>query len=411
MNNHRQSGRMHDGVIRILSVLVGIAGLGYAAINMSLAGAASPGTVIAIDGPSWLGIVVVVVFFVLPVALACLTLGLSPAALQRVAGALAATQVCVVAAFVLPVGADAIPPRIGEVWLLVIAVTPVALAGIAFGEGVVAALVMVLFLLASSLQVRSMNSAEFASGALPPVILNTLLIVLASSVVAAFILVSRRLASAFDAAAAAQAGEFVQGARDQARFREKIRFDALMHDQILATLIVAHRDRVSARAEVALGARQTLEQLDLLATSGPGTRLKLTDMSGSEFVTQQREVILDSHSSVVFTFEIDSDGRIPSECAQAMAAATTEALRNSIRHAGVAFKSVERAVHTRIASDVVEVFILDNGAGFDTDAVPHARMGVAVSIIERMRGIDGGDADVRSGVGVGTIVTLRWRRP
>lgn len=411
MNGHRRLGCMHAGVVRILSVLVGFAGLGYSVLTVSLAGAASAETSLGLDGPLWLGIITVVALLVLPLALACAVLLVSPESIQRLAGGLALVQLAVVAAWLLPVAAGHGAPRIAEAWVLILCLMPISLAAITWSEPVVAAAVVVAFVLLSALRVEVIGPVQLDSGRLLPSILNTMLILLVSAVVAAFILVTRRFAAARDTAAVIEAGEFAHDARDQAWLREKVRFDALMHDRILATLLLAHRDQVSARAEIALEARHTLEQLDVLASLGPGTPVAHDAMSARDFVNQQREITHDAHPSVVFTYESDGDVNVPSEVAQAMGEAASEALRNSIRHAGVPFRTVERAVHARVTSDRVEVFILDNGAGFELESVPQARMGVAVSIVDRMHGIIGGEVDVRSGLGVGTIVTLRWQCP
>jgi hypothetical protein len=411
MNQRRRLGRMHAGVVRILSVLVGFAGLGYSVLTVSPAGAASVKTSLGLESPPWLSIVTVIALLGLPLALACVVLVVSPEWVQRIAGGTAIVQLAVVGTWLLPVALGAEVPRISEAWVLILCLVPTALAAIAWRETVVAVVVVVAFLLLTSLRVEALGPREFALGGLPASILNTMLVLLVSVVVAAFILVTRRLAAARDTAAVVEAGEFVNDAREQAWLREKVRFDALMHDRILATLLLAHRDRVSARAQIALEARNTLEQLDVLASRGPGTPMADEAMSARDFVNQQREIALDAHSSIVFTFETDGDVSVPAEVAQAMGEASVEALRNSIRHAGVPFRTVERAMHARVTSERVEVFILDNGCGFELELVPQARMGVAVSIIDRMHGMAGGEVDVRSGVGVGTIVTLRWYRP
>ena len=62
---------------------------------------------------------------------------------------------------------------------------------------------------------------------------------------------------------------------------------------------------------------------------------------------------------------------------------------------------------------VVTVSVRDDGAGFATDrlarAVESGRLGVAQSIVGRMRDV-GGTADVTSSPGQGTEVELRVRR-
>ena len=55
----------------------------------------------------------------------------------------------------------------------------------------------------------------------------------------------------------------------------------------------------------------------------------------------------------------------------------------------------------------IEVEIGDAGAGFDPATVPTERLGVRVSIIERIASA-GGHAEITSKPGHGTVVMLRW---
>jgi signal transduction histidine kinase len=81
---------------------------------------------------------------------------------------------------------------------------------------------------------------------------------------------------------------------------------------------------------------------------------------------------------------------------------------NSLQHAG---SDVDRWVVVRGSEDgSVEVQIGDRGVGFDPATVPTERLGVRVSILERVASA-GGRAEITSGPGEGTVVTLRWPDP
>ena len=56
----------------------------------------------------------------------------------------------------------------------------------------------------------------------------------------------------------------------------------------------------------------------------------------------------------------------------------------------------------------IRVEVADHGRGFDRDRLPPDRFGVRGSILDTMRALPNGGADVRSG-GDGTRVTLWWR--
>src|SRR3954453_15801010 len=60
----------------------------------------------------------------------------------------------------------------------------------------------------------------------------------------------------------------------------------------------------------------------------------------------------------------------------ALVAAAREAMVNAAKHAGVD----EIDVYVEVEPDVVEVFVRDRGRGFDAEAVPDDRRGIAGSI-------------------------------
>lgn len=92
----------------------------------------------------------------------------------------------------------------------------------------------------------------------------------------------------------------------------------------------------------------------------------------------------------------------PPVVVRAMAGAVAEALENVARHARVDGARVQ--VRT---GEVLEVAVIDDGAGFDLDAVGAHRFGLALSVIDRMAAV-GGCATVESAPGCGTVVRLRW---
>lgn len=95
---------------------------------------------------------------------------------------------------------------------------------------------------------------------------------------------------------------------------------------------------------------------------------------------------------------------VPGEVAESFARAVAEALSNVARHAGV--REAELTASSRDGEIRVEV--ADHGRGFDRDRLPPDRFGVRGSILDTMRALPNGGADVRSG-GDGTRVTLWWR--
>jgi signal transduction histidine kinase len=60
-----------------------------------------------------------------------------------------------------------------------------------------------------------------------------------------------------------------------------------------------------------------------------------------------------------------------------------------------------------VAPAGIEVEVGDTGKGFSMIDVPRERLGLRVSIIERIANA-GGSADIDSAVDEGTVVTIRW---
>ena len=71
--------------------------------------------------------------------------------------------------------------------------------------------------------------------------------------------------------------------------------------------------------------------------------------------------------------------------------------------------SVGEAV-ARAAKSGLDIEIGDTGVGFDLDAVPQGRIGLRISIVERVTNA-GGSANIVSRPGEGTVISIRWPDP
>jgi hypothetical protein len=99
---------------------------------------------------------------------------------------------------------------------------------------------------------------------------------------------------------------------------------------------------------------------------------------------------------------------VPAEAAGAVLGALHQAMVNSVAHAGA---DARRSVSVIVAGDGLTLTAADDGRGFDVAKVPQNRLGIATSIVGRMRAVAGGDAVVTSRPGEGTTVVLRWSVP
>lgn len=186
---------------------------------------------------------------------------------------------------------------------------------------------------------------------------------------------------------------------------ERERFDALVHDFVMSTLLGAARHNDDSDHSVTDQARRTITTLDELRE---GLRSDW-DFDANGVVALFRGAASEVDEAIHFRSQISaaSDAiRYPAEPARAISGAIAEALRNSVRHAG---PNAERVVSVVVDEANLLAIVADNGTGFDRATVSDRRLGIAVSIEGRMRQLDGGAAEVSSTPGAGTTVSLTWK--
>ena len=94
--------------------------------------------------------------------------------------------------------------------------------------------------------------------------------------------------------------------------------------------------------------------------------------------------------------------RLEPHVATALVDAIRACLENVLRHSGTTVAEVDLAY----TADELTVMVTDQGAGFDPAAIPADRLGVRLSILDRISEA-GGSAKVWSSVGAGTSVMIR----
>jgi signal transduction histidine kinase len=195
----------------------------------------------------------------------------------------------------------------------------------------------------------------------------------------------------------------VEQAQIDATERERQRIDALVHDRVLNTLLVAAKAATpqdqKAAASAAADAIASLEA----ATLEQEINARVTTLG---LYRSLRKAAF--RASTGIEVEIASGGlqEIPSEIAQTVTEATLQAIDNAIRHSG--------ASHIRVVLGEPEatglfVQVKDNGKGFNLERLPKDRLGIRSSIQARMHLI-GGQAKISTKIGAGTTVELRWSK-
>lgn len=257
------------------------------------------------------------------------------------------------------------------------------------------------FLLLASLLVEVVRLMIDPSADVRLLVLDGLYTLTFNTVFVALALALRRTARLLDEATDAAIVETRRVASEDARSRERGRVAALVHDHLLVTLLVATDPEPRRRTGAAALARNAIALLE----ERPGGESR--PLSAVEFAWRLQAVTTETAPDAQFSYVVD-DATLPADAVDALLEATTEALRNSVRHAGSEDRAVARDVHVRSDERGFEVTVLDDGSGFDADRVPPERLGIQISIRRRMESVSGGRALIVSQPEVGTRVVLRW---
>lgn len=217
----------------------------------------------------------------------------------------------------------------------------------------------------------------------------------------------RVAASNVDSAQATALDRYGRAVRAHATEVERVQVDSIVHDSVLTTLLSAARAFTpEAQALAATMAGNAMGHLREAA-------LVLPDDPSMVRVSTVVQRIVDSSRELAGPFEVHLKSlgtrSIPAGAADAVHAAAMQSMVNSLQHAGS--EGVERWISARaVSSGGVEVVVGDNGAGFDLSGAPSERIGVRVSIIERMTNA-GGRVVIKTAPSEGTVVTIRWPAP
>lgn len=207
-------------------------------------------------------------------------------------------------------------------------------------------------------------------------------------------LISAGLALLFAPVLARTADELLAERRRRIRSEERADMAAHLHDSVLQTLALIQK-RSDDVGVVNLARRQERELRSWLFGEKSG-RESLGFRAALDAVMAEVE---DLHEIPI---EVVVVGDRPSDMAmEPILGASREAATNAARHSG----SPRIDVFAEVRDDRVEVFVRDQGTGFDPDDVPVDRAGIRDSIRARMER-HGGEAVVFSRPGSGTEVEL-----
>lgn len=193
----------------------------------------------------------------------------------------------------------------------------------------------------------------------------------------------------------------VQQASTDAVERERQRLDALIHDRVLNTLLLASKaSDPSDYDSVVKLSQEAIESLRK-ADQDPESRPEIQALGLFRALEQAAIQIIPTAN-----IEILSGGslEVPAPVAQALTEALVQALDNSARHA--AASRVSLTLNSPTQSSVV-IELRDNGVGFRLERIPKDRVGVRTSILKRVEAV-GAKGSIESSPGAGTLVRLEW---
>jgi hypothetical protein len=380
-------------VERAFSIIMAVGGIGFAATNLGSITAQLP----RLD-PVW-GTVMASAM-----GLAILVVGLSGIVYRIARGAQVAVALVFLTALVTwPLTVHGTLPA-GEVpwpyWLCNVATQAAALGFATWRAIVYTVLVPVAYAAIRLTPAGGGVSVERAA-------LDAVYILILGGAGLALITVVRRTAAGVDAAQATAVARYSLAIHEHATELERVQVDAIVHDSVLTTLISAARtDTPDSKALAASMARNAISHL---ATASGRLESDVPPVS-VQVLRERIAVAVQGLAAPVVVGPLENAPRValtvPAPVADAVASAAIQAAVNSVQHAGDT--DVTRRITVRVVgTDSIEVEVLDDGVGFDLDAVPEERLGVRRSILERVAMV-GGAVDLDSAPGAGTRVVLGW---
>ncbi|MDY7529135.1 MULTISPECIES: hypothetical protein [unclassified Cryobacterium] len=336
--------------------------------------------------------------FGLPVALGVLSRRASLRLLRRIALAEGVVFLAILVFWLsfratpLPAGAD-IP------WALTFTGVPVLAVGVATRDRVGWAYLVVVCALSGLVRAATSTDPRPVLVGLEDAVYSMLLV----GVFLGLMMAARRNAVRVDAATVATRADIAAAAAGVARSRERVAIDALVHDSVISTLLMAGRGGIPAAA-LAEHAATTLVRLDAVRDRAPGQLVP-----GPELTRRLEALAAQITPDAVVNSDLDDRSVVTAAAATALLGAVGEALRNSRVAAGVGLdRPVQRSVTARMQGPGLRITVRDDGVGFDPAGVPAERLGIARSIVERMRRVAGGAATVWSRPGAGAEVVVSW---
>ena len=185
--------------------------------------------------------------------------------------------------------------------------------------------------------------------------------------------------------------------RQRIRGDERAEVAAHLHDSVLQTLSLIQRTDDPKRMSTLARAQERELRSWLYGIGGAPGKLHAVIREHASKIEQEYNVAIE-------VVAVGEDAEM-TEPTQALAQASREAITNAAKHSG----AEQVSVFVERNGERIEVFVADQGRGFDPTEISRDRHGIESSIIGRMKR-GGGGAEVTSAPDEGTEVRL-WVTP
>jgi signal transduction histidine kinase len=298
---------------------------------------------------------------------------------------------------------DNVDVTVGQHWLYQLLTVATAMAAIGFSTRIATLYLLVVPAIYGIIRGTVPGGSAYWVQAM----LESLYAVVLGGAIVVIVSMLRSAAASVDIAQSTALDRYSHAVRQHATEVERVQVDSIVHDSVLTTLLSAARAYTPEAKELAATmAGNAIGHLRAAALVGP-------DDGSTVSVTTVAERVAEAATALGHPFELRTRPlgtmTMPAQAADAVYSAAVQAMINSVQHAGQGVH-VSRWLALRGAMDggiIIEVG--DTGSGFALVDVPTERLGLRVSIIERVANA-GGFAEVDSVKNEGTVITIRWPR-
>ena len=289
-------------------------------------------------------------------------------------------------------------------WLWLLCTVATSTAAIAFTTRHAAVYLLIIPITYGVVRVSPSGGGRALDGA----VLDVAYAVILGGAVLILITLLRQAAGAVDAAQAAALDRYSHAVRQHATEVERVQVDSIVHDSVLTTLLSAAR--AYSPQEKQLVTQMALNAMAHLKDAASAT----PDEESAVTIARVIDRIGRARSQLTVPFELHSfvpvggeTAVMPLHSAEALYSATVQALVNSQQHAGSAPGIARDLFISQTASGGIRIRVHDSGIGFVPALIPTERLGLRVSIIERVASA-GGAVSVVSAIGSGTSIVIAW---